>query len=750
MVCCGVAFCAAITVGAINAFRTDRLARDYTLENIAHETRLLAQQLKYSYNQMENDAFVVSRTPPIEGIIRSLANGGTDPVDGSKTEEWRSRLQVIFASLMQERPNYTQMRYIGISDGGRELVRTNRKGATFEHVPVEQLQRKGSEEYFLKSLNLDQGQIYFSKVSYNRERNRVTEDRVPTIRAVLPVYNNEDLFGFIVINVDYRSLITRFFDEHDVKSDVLVSTNAGDHMHKSADGHLSRFAYHEEEGFERPSILDDVRNQTKQEWASEDTESLSYSVRLPVDRNFDGTHNIVSTQISRAAFFANARNMLLESLIVTGVLTAIAVILGALLAHRMTKPLSLMISNISAAIRNDGELALPLDRRDEIGELAIAFQGLVNSRDELSARSSSIIDNVVDSIVTIDSQGKILTFNQASENIFKVEREAVAGENIEILLADPEFCRELRAFIENGRQLPNEQFEEGTVVVTEGRRDDDSHFPMELSVSRVLLPDEMDIYSLVIRDITARKQLETVQNEFISTVNHELRTPLTSIRASLAILQQRLSGKVDSKSEHLVDLSLQSCERLSSLVNDILDLEKIAAGKMDFHIENCEMGELIRSIVERHIGIAEAHDVTFALKIEDGAFYARVDPSRFNQALVNLLSNAAKFSSSGGSVTIALKATEGGRLNVSVADQGAGIPESFHDKVFERFAQADGSARRSQQGSGLGLNIAKTIIEAFGGDITFVSSEGCGTTFVIDLPQSEPKPQKDGSLCRAA
>ena len=260
------------------------------------------------------------------------------------------------------------------------------------------------------------------------------------------------------------------------------------------------------------------------------------------------------------------------------------------------------------------------------------------------------------------------------------------------------------------------------------------------------------MFTGIIRDITERKQMEVMQNDFVSTVNHELRTPLTSIRASLGILQRLIAGKVDHKAEKLVSLSLQGCERLSHLVNDILDQEKIASGKMDFHLEELDIAELTREIVDRHHSLAEYYDVRFELHAGfECPQYATVDPSRFNQALVNLLSNAAKFSPPGQSVTIDLALLHGSdQLAISVSDKGPGIPASFRDKIFQRFAQADSSATRAKGGSGLGLNITKSIVEAFSGTIHFESTEGAGSTFTITLPVGTAPAQIADIQCQAA
>lgn len=264
---------------------------------------------------------------------------------------------------------------------------------------------------------------------------------------------------------------------------------------------------------------------------------------------------------------------------------------------------------------------------------------------------------------------------------------------------------------------------------------------MEFSVSDTRIKDG-GLYTGVIRDITERKQMEIMKNEFISTVNHELRSPLTSIQGSLGLLKLKLKDKLDAKGQHLLELSYDNCKRLTHLVNDILDMEKIAAGKMEYAIETVEMNSLVRDIIERHQSYADKHHVSFNFLPETKNVFGKVDPNRFNQALVNLISNACKFSPEGQEVFIRVVLESTNQIRVSVQDHGPGIPKAFRGKIFEKFAQADSSSTRARSGTGLGLNITKSIIEAFGGTVSFDTEEGKGTTFHFLLPAFFPNTQE--------
>ncbi len=243
-------------------------------------------------------------------------------------------------------------------------------------------------------------------------------------------------------------------------------------------------------------------------------------------------------------------------------------------------------------------------------------------------------------------------------------------------------------------------------------------------------------------NITERKQIDTMKDEFISTVNHELRTPLTSIQAALGLLRVKIGNDLDDKAKRLLFLSYENCKRLTHLVNDILDMEKITAGKQTFQVEQVEINDLVEAIVDQNLSFADKYNVVFEMQRCDEPIYMMVDPHRFNQALTNVLSNAAKFSKDGGLVKVLVENNDDHTFRILVKDWGIGIPKSFQSKIYEKFTQADGSSTRAAGGSGLGLSIAKTIIEAFDGEVHMQSEEGVGTeiSFVLSknaAPQRE-------------
>jgi PAS domain S-box-containing protein len=242
---------------------------------------------------------------------------------------------------------------------------------------------------------------------------------------------------------------------------------------------------------------------------------------------------------------------------------------------------------------------------------------------------------------------------------------------------------------------------------------------------------------MVVRDITDRREIERLKNEFVATVSHELRTPITSIRGSLGLLAGGATGDLNEKTKHLIDIAIRNSDRLALLINDLLDIEKIESGNMRFDLTTQSMNELVQHAVD--INNAYAHSMNTSIQIVGNipSVQVHVDADRILQVLANLLSNAAKFSPKGASVEIFAHTViddDNPIVRVCVRDHGPGIAEKFRNRLFKKFSQADSSDARTKSGTGLGLAICKAIIEHLGGQIGYDTELGKGTTFYFDLP----------------
>jgi PAS domain S-box-containing protein len=232
-------------------------------------------------------------------------------------------------------------------------------------------------------------------------------------------------------------------------------------------------------------------------------------------------------------------------------------------------------------------------------------------------------------------------------------------------------------------------------------------------------------------DISERKAVETLKNEFIGTVSHELRTPLTALIGSLSLLKEEYGDKAPPDAAMFLQMAHENGERLAALVNHILDLEKVESGRLELMLQRVELARFLERALSLNAAYAEKHGTRFVLEPVDSLIVVHADPDRLLQVLTNLLSNAAKFSPPGEPVRVAAS-VEGRRARVEVADRGPGVPEEFKNRIFTKFAQAESGS--SKGGTGLGLAISKAVIEAMHGTIGYDDNAGGGATFYIEIP----------------
>jgi len=363
-------------------------------------------------------------------------------------------------------------------------------------------------------------------------------------------------------------------------------------------------------------------------------------------------------------------------------------------------------------------------------------------------RFRELVESAPDAIVGVNREGRITLVNAQTERLFSYTREQLLGQPVETLV--PERFRGAHVGYRAGYVSTPQMRPMGASHHLYGRRKDGSEFPVEISLSP-LETEEGLLVTAIIRDITERKRLEEkarhkdrledilhFKSEFIANMSHELRTPLNSIIGFSELLEDQLAGPLTDKQRGYIHNVWTSGKHLLDLINDILDLSKVEAGKIELHVETFPLREaLVAALTMVRPQTAKKR---ISLRSEIVAeTRVTADPLRFKQIMYNLLSNAIKFTPEGGQVTVAARTAQEAFVEIAVTDTGIGIRTEDLPKLFREFSQVGGEHTREQQGTGLGLALSKRLVELHGGQI-WVESEGenKGSTFIFTLPISGP------------
>lgn len=724
-------------------------------------------QLQGHIEGLRADTRLLASVPPIQGLLRAAGNEGVDVQGNSTTAEWQQRLQTIFRVMLEAKTDYLMVRFLAAD--GMELVRVEQANNEIIIAHDEGLQNKAQRDYVIETMKLPGGHIYLSEINLNRELGKVVVPHQEVLRSAIPIYDQlgGKLAGLVVLTMDIGSRL-REIEQHVPQDEqaIYVTNDRGDYLLQPDD--LQTYGFDLGQVFR---VQDDYpgtvnfflpgAENTRLSLLPEDTHNNQTAVfhKFPFDAENPQRFFTIGITQSYEKIIGEVLATLNKVLGIAIVLILLAALLSVLLSQRLARPIKLMTRAVSDyGSQRATKLDLPIRQGDEIGMLAQSFQSmalqvenaetslrdlnqnlesLVEERTRKLRRSEIrqqvIVENIVDGLISINEQGVVQDFNRAAEKIFAYTASEVIGRNIKMLMPDPyssEHDGYLKAYLEGGEAKII-----GIGREVEGKRKDGSTFPMDLAINEMWFGDQR-FYSGIVRDITERKHVEKMKNEFISTFSHELRTPLTSIRGSLGLLLGGIVGELPEKAMEMLKIAGNNTIRLLTLINDILDIQKIESGKMTFNSEKFLLMPFLAQAVSDHASYGEQHGVKFVItgRVDTANLYA--DKNRLMQVMGNLLSNAAKFSPQDAQVEIAVTRQNDDFLRISVIDVGSGIPEESLASLFEQFTQVDSSDTRKKGGTGLGLAISKIIMENLGGHIGVTSELGKGSTFYIDLPEA--------------
>ncbi len=347
---------------------------------------------------------------------------------------------------------------------------------------------------------------------------------------------------------------------------------------------------------------------------------------------------------------------------------------------------------------------------DELSELVKKQAAVIATYTD---RVKTILYGIPLGLLIVNKQQRIEVVNKLIHHLFEYRQDELVGQRLSLLFP------ELNVIDPNAK---------GQKALA--RKKSGETFPAEIYVN--MYDNMLDVVH--VQDITERHRLEKLRQDFLAMVSHDLRTPLTSIRLFLQMCEQGSYGDMSPNGQRAVARAESSAELLISMVNDLLDAEKIDSGDFQPDLQQTSTNTVIDRAIYASQGAAKAGDVTLDKEVTNDVFNA--DEDRIVQVLVNLIANAVKYSPPGSTVTV-LGGIDGTRVVLRVRDQGPGIPKHMQSAIFERYRQLDQPKATKRRGVGLGLAICKTLVEKHKGTIWVESEEGKGSTFCIAIPLLE-------------
>ena len=362
--------------------------------------------------------------------------------------------------------------------------------------------------------------------------------------------------------------------------------------------------------------------------------------------------------------------------------------------------------------------------------------------DMIAAKFGGLLESVPDAMILVNVTGRIVLANSNAIHLFGYSHSELIGEMVEVLL--PERFRSGHSLYRSRYSHEPKTRSMGAALELFGRRKDGTEFPVEISLSPMATEHGMMVISAV-RDISERRQQEEarskglqetnrLKSEFLTKMSHELRTPLNSVIGFTEFMLEERPGPLNAKQKEYLNDVLTSGKHLLNLINTILNLAKVEAGKIDLDPQEFDLKAAVQQVCSAFVPIALKKKVRLTTIMDDQPGYVVLDLHKFKQILYNLLSNAIKFTNENGTVNLHVQKTMDNTLEFSVQDSGIGIREEDLPKLFNEFQQLDSGSSRRYEGSGLGLVLTKKFVEMHGGSIQVQSELGVGSCVTVTIP----------------
>jgi CheY-like chemotaxis protein/signal transduction histidine kinase len=863
----------AFAVNEVYLRGSNQILTERAIHDLEQEAEFFQYPLSGVIKQLQDDVQLVSQLSATRGLMRARLHGGVDPLDRSTEAQLKTRLSTTFEEMLRTREHYRRIRYVGISDAGKEILRVERFGNQIERTAESKLLHSGNESHIQEATRLAPGDVYLSEISLSRDNGQLTLPHMLVLRAVVPIYTQEkEIFGVVVINADFGSVLA------DIRRHLLglrslyVTNTAGDYLIHPDPTYLYAGDLGHDRRIQRDyPKLTEVMGSPKQEkitFVPEDMKDGNvYAFHKFHYDPLNQDHYIgIAVEAPYAQILSKTKEVERQGFIFSLAIAVLAALSAVYFLRLLMRPLNRVADAVVRYRRGEKGIALPVESPDEIGVLAREFKDMMTQKDaeewvkenlvgiskdllgfkELQLFANSLMASVTPAlnaqvgVLYISStyaahrqsnrENEALTFlgaygyaeqgtlptafrwgeglvgqcakdrkarlvSDIPENYLRITS-ALGEARPKFVLLQPilfentlagvmeiaslnGFTEIQRDFLEqlgfnvgviinsiSAGQRTEELLEETRQVAEELQRSEEELKTQqeELEASNEELEEKtgaLEKQNAQIRrqseDLEQSKQLveekarelelaNKYKSEFLANMSHELRTPLNS----LLILARSLAS---NEEKNLTEEQVEEARiihngglELLNLINDILDLSKVEAGKLTIVAEDALLQDTVRKLQQQFDPVAGEKGIAFHIQSEEGVPDAlHTDAQRMEQILKNLLSNAFKFTEKG-SVTLKIyrpgKSVElqraslehGKAIAFSVIDTGIGIETAKLKDIFEAFQQEDGSTDRHYGGTGLGLTIARKFAHMLGGEIHVVSEKGRGSVFTLVLP----------------
>jgi len=729
------------------------------LDRLDTVARRRTEDLKSFVKDVGSQVLGDRQTSPIQGIVRATEGGGFDKQDNSTLEQWRRRLAVNFDAAVKGRHLFFKYRFIGIANGGREIVRVDRMtpNASVRIVPESLLQAKGDRDFFQNTLALKDGEVYSSPIELNQDYGRIAIPYVPVLRISTPVRTDRgEPFGIIVANIDMRIVLDDIRKRAPVGIDTYIVDESGNYL-LNPDPSLefgSELKRKTDWRRDFPEVATVFASSTGYARTKANSpQGPRYVVASVVDLGSGRRIAVIETTLE-ATVLATSAEVRRSSLLAGLGAAMVAVLLAVFVARSLSKPIERLNKSVESF---DGQNAIdaPVGAAGEVGTLAQSFKRMADdirarteelrATDEKLRLYGAVVESSADAILTVTLDGVITAWNPAAEKLFGYSEEEAIG-NTTHLITPPARLEESESYlalVHEGERV--EHFE--TVRIDKSGRMID----VALTISPVYDADgNVFCVSKIVRDMTDFNRIsahlrQSQKMEAIGTlaggIAHDFNNIIAAILGNVAMTRDDLPK--DHPAQDTLDEIQKAATRATGIVRQILKFSRADEGKQ----EAVRIGPIVEEAVQ-FLRRTAPSNIEFEVSVEAGLPFVSASGTELHQVLMNLGVNAFHAMSESGGI-LAIRAglfvldemgadaypdlVPGTYVRLDVSDTGSGMEAATLERAFEPFF----STKASGEGTGLGLSMVYGIIKAHKGMVTVYSGVGKGTVFHIYLPIAE-------------